>query len=196
MPPSTTEFYAYILADPATGVAFYVGKGHGHRVARHLDGNSHAKKVHAHINALSVAPLIIKVPAVDEAHAFELERSLILALGRIDRGTGTLLNRTSGGQGSAGRTFKHSEETKAKIGASIKGKVRSEETRTRMRASAQKRFEDPAVRAQLAQANRGRPVSEATRAKMSATMKRVIPREHLARMTRAAADKARKKRDG
>lgn len=45
---------------------------------------------------------------------------MICVLGRVDSGTGVLLNRTSGGQGPAGRTL--TEETKRKISEGNKGK--------------------------------------------------------------------------
>jgi len=40
--------YAYCIGDPK-GVVFYVGKGKGYRVKRHLQGASHSKLVSARI---------------------------------------------------------------------------------------------------------------------------------------------------
>lgn len=58
-------------------------------------------------------------------------------------GKGSLVNRTSGGQGSSGRTFSHTEETKARIRASCTGQKRSEKTLAALKVAAQKRHSDP-----------------------------------------------------
>ena len=75
-----------------------------------------------------------------EQEAFEKEKWYIQLFGREDRGTGILLNRTDGGEGS--NTFlgrKHTEEAKRKIGNSKVGntvwlgKTHSVETRVKLR---------------------------------------------------------------
>lgn len=74
--------------------------------------------------------------------AQEKEREFILLYGRIDLKTGTLANRTEGGEGALGR----SEEVNNRISKALKGRVSprkgaklSEETKQKMREAAIKR---------------------------------------------------------
>ena len=85
---------------------------------------------------------------------------LISLYGRLDEGTGSLCNRTSGGAENRNRLpatgWHHSEETKAKISKSRKGSVAKESTRKLM-----------------SQQRRGVPLTEAH--------KKAISQGHLAR---------------
>jgi hypothetical protein len=135
------KYYAYIIADANSG-PFYVGKGCGYRVQRHLDGNSKNPALQAAIAAAGDRLQITRADGLSESEALELERLLIAVIGRQDRADGPLLNRTSGGQGTAGRHwFKHSEETKAKIRASIQGRKRSPKTLAAMREAGRRRMQ-------------------------------------------------------
>jgi hypothetical protein len=53
--------------------------------------------------------------------ACEKEKEFIALYGRRDLGTGTLCNMTDGGEGTYGRIFTHSDETKMKISKQKKG---------------------------------------------------------------------------
>jgi hypothetical protein len=68
--------------------------------------------------------------------ACELEKILIDWYGRRDLGTGTLVNMTNGGEGSYNRIV--TEETRAKMRLSQKGKIYTKETRAKMSLSQQK----------------------------------------------------------
>ena len=59
--------------------------------------------------------------------ACKKEKELILLYGRVDLGTGTLVNLTDGGEGTLGR--KHTDETKAKMSKIKKGTKQSKERR-------------------------------------------------------------------
>lgn len=181
-------FYAYLYTDPRDGVPFYAGKGHGFRSHKHLWKTGPASLVRDRVAAIRAAghePRVTVTPCRDEAEAFRLERALIDVLGRLDLGTGTLLNRTAGGQGSAKRHgFKHSEETKARIRASMAGRPKSEETRARMSAAAKGRpGPTDAVRAKIAASQR----SPEGRARLSAQAKATVTPERLVQMTERAA---------
>lgn len=62
--------------------------------------------------------------------ACELEQLMIQEYGRIDLGTGCLVNLTNGGEGTIG--LKQSQETIDKRANSIRGKKRSDETRAKI----------------------------------------------------------------
>lgn len=112
-------FYVYALLDPRkegpfkygrwtfTHSPFYIGKGCGDRVLRHLSlsaskhrGNTAKLKIVESLASRGLQPIVtIKKSDLSETDAFNLERSLILTVGRLDLKTGPLTNKTSGGQG-------------------------------------------------------------------------------------------------
>lgn len=98
-------FYVYTYADPETNEVFYVGKGHGDRDRFHyLNRNSHYNKGLGerirNIVDSNMTPIITRVGEfLREQDAYDLERVLIAQYGRLDLSTGTLYNRTPGGEG-------------------------------------------------------------------------------------------------
>jgi hypothetical protein len=119
-------FYVYILRYP-DGRPFYVGKGSGGRVRKHLK-QSDRPLVRQIIEELKLAN---SQPVVDvvfesqvEAEAFEQEIRLISQFGRRDRGTGILVNRTDGGDGIVGREV--TAETRALLRDIFKARVTAE----------------------------------------------------------------------
>lgn len=171
------DFYMYAFVDPRTLVPFYVGVGHKHsyRVERHLSGATHARELHKAIALLKTKgcePLIKKFPCENRTQALELERLSIAMCGRVDHENGSLLNRTSGGQGSSGRkNFKHSTSVKERIRQSTLGKKRSTETISRLKIAGLKRFQTDEGRATIAKAiekARTTPISNKKRQSMIA----------------------------
>lgn len=104
--------YKHIRLD--TNDVFYIGKGTNtngkYERANDLNGrNPHWKRiVKKHKHSVEII-----IDNLTEKEAFEKEIELILHYGRIDLGTGTLVNKTSGGDGVCGRVV--SEETKEKL---------------------------------------------------------------------------------
>lgn len=106
-------FYVYLYLDPRKPneeygfEPFYVGKGKGKRDQVHLNTldkdrtNLHkTNRIKAIIKETGQAPPIIRIAdALDESTAYDLEKSVIARLGRVDLGTGCLLNLTDGGDG-------------------------------------------------------------------------------------------------
>lgn len=117
-------FYVYVLTDPCKPgrykygrwtfkhEPFYVGKGFGDRAKASASGtkqcNQHKlnriKKIQT--TAGSDPILVIKKQGLTEAEAFDLERRMVLKIGRRDLKTGPLTNWTDGGDGSVGKKKK------------------------------------------------------------------------------------------
>jgi hypothetical protein len=116
----TKQYYCYIWADPKNGLPRYVGKGTKNRVWAHLEinGNSQCSRMlkKRHSQNFICLPKIIMCE--NEEKAFELEKDLIKKFGREDIGTGTLFNKTDGGDGVSNI----SENTRSKMSIAKKGK--------------------------------------------------------------------------
>ena len=112
-------FYVYVYRDPRktkNNQPVYVGKGTGARDLSHWAKGSHNKPFQdflAHLKARGLASLPERVfETADECAAFAKEVELIALYGRRDIGTGTLFNRTDGGEGGSGtvRTAEHKQQ--------------------------------------------------------------------------------------
>lgn len=79
-------------------------------------------------------------------------------------------NVTAGGEGL--RDFHHTEETKAKISATMTGTKQTDEHRANSSAAQQKRYEDPAEHEKASAAQRKRYEDPAERAKTAAALKK------------------------
>ena len=110
--------YAYLRED---GTPYYIGKGTGRRI----NSTNHRAPVPP-----KERRLILKDGLTEEA-AFRHEKYMIGLYGRKDLGTGILINMSEGGEGDTG--YRHSEERKAKISNSLKGRPKSEEWKAMMR---------------------------------------------------------------
>lgn len=131
------KFYVYILYNKLNLEPFYVGKGSGMRIYRHYVGAYTKSKNHLHHKIAKItregnAPTQVLYWCESEEEAFFYETELIAHFGRKDLKKGPLLNRTDGGDGMSGHIL--SAETKAKMSASKKGKLRSIEARASIAA--------------------------------------------------------------
>ena len=117
------DYYVYMFirsADSSAGPAgspYYIGKGKGQRAFDRKRSGMRPPNDRRYITICS--------SCLTEEQAFDKEIELISHYGRVDLGTGILRNRTNGGEGVAGATWKRSprtEEHKARLSAALKGK--------------------------------------------------------------------------
>lgn len=127
------KFYVYKHVRLDTEEVFYIGKGHGRRARRNQGRSKHWHNI---VNKHGYRIEFVDTN-LSEAKAFELEMFYINFIGRRDLGTGTLINKTDGGEGNSGRIV--SIEHKKYLSNLMKGKKhpmygtkRSKETRRKI----------------------------------------------------------------
>lgn len=159
----------YALADPCTQEIRYVGKTLKPVRIRFREHLRSSNKTHVSywINSLPIPPIVFLL----EHNPTDLsvaERYWVLTL----RGLGfRLTNMTDGGDGTVGYHF--SEETKAKMSASLKGKSHSQTPETRARISASKLgipIHTPSSKAKLRDIHLGKVLSPEHAQKLAATL--------------------------
>lgn len=147
--------YAYIRSKNSNtsvkGTPYYIGKGRGNRA-----WDSHASNIPV---PKSMSDIVILESNLTEIGALALERRLIRWHGRKDIGTGILLNRTDGGDGSTGHIM--SDIQRKILSEKLTGKSKSIETKKKM---SQSKIGKPSNIA-------GKKMSEKARANISAAAK-------------------------
>jgi hypothetical protein len=117
--------YAYLRKNDLT--PYYIGKGKNKRAFQPRAGigvpKDHSKIVFYHTT-------------LNEEDAFKLETHYINLFGRKDLGSGILLNKTSGGEGTS--QINVTSETKAKLSAAKKGKKPNNYNKPRSKEAIQK----------------------------------------------------------
>ncbi|MEO5348925.1 MAG: NUMOD3 domain-containing DNA-binding protein [Magnetococcus sp. YQC-3] len=131
------NFYVYGIFRPGEDLPFYIGKGsstsrRAFRTTRKYGCKGNPYKLNI-INKIifnggtPVTKLLFE--NLSESEAFEKEKELIKFYGRKDNG-GILANLSDGGEGFSNRIV--TEETRAKMSITRKGRVHSEETKKEM----------------------------------------------------------------
>jgi hypothetical protein len=178
-----SEFYTYVYFTlENSSLATYVGKGSKTRYRDHLKARSAFGEHIRTQQAKGIYPICVKVYHPSEQAALDEERRLVSLYGRLDLGTGTLYNRTKGGQGwsesksvqgaasiaAATRLLWTNKEYRQKM-AACHHQPASEDKKAKLRVANTLAWADPEIRARhLAAIN-----SAAVRAKKSEGMKRV-----------------------
>ncbi|MES2904041.1 MAG: NUMOD3 domain-containing DNA-binding protein [Pseudomonadota bacterium] len=175
--------YVYVHKTPADGRVFYVGKGKGRRAWSERGRSRHWRHV---VNKHGFEASIVRRD-MPEGCALTFEMLLIEAFGFHN-----LTNATLGGGGITG--WKHSDETKRRIGETQKGRVVTDKMRAALKkANANKVFR-PETLAKMSAAAKARPRqtrSAETRAKIAASHIGIRPSpETLLKMSLSKIGKA------
>jgi hypothetical protein len=153
--------YVYVHKKATTGEIFYVGKGRGNRAYQKDRGRHWKAIVEKHGRTVEIV-----ADNLPEQEAFALEIKLIALYGRKDKGLGSLVNYTDGGDGASGAV--RSDAFKARNSALHTGRKRSEETCKNISDSLVGRAApSEQTRLQMSVARTGKKHSEATKQKMS-----------------------------
>jgi hypothetical protein len=131
-----SKFYVYLYFSKS-GLPLYVGKGKGKRWKHsNKDKTGRSRIDNILLKTDGGLPCAILQSGLTEKQAFEYEKQFILAIGRVNAGTGPLVNLSDGGDGPSG--MKHSKENLKLFSALKKGKPISEEHKAKLRAVALK----------------------------------------------------------
>jgi len=177
-------FYVYVYLDPRKPgkfvygeyefdyEPFYVGKGKGDRIKAHLSNQGRNKnnvlkyeKIN-HILELGLDPIAIKYKEnLSEDDSYNLEKDMIIKIGRLYPHTGPLTNISDGGDGSHG--YQWTDESKKKMSKIMKGRFISEEHRRKI-SEAQKgekgnnygKHISEEQKKKISEANKGKKLSE------------------------------------
>lgn len=119
------------------------------------------------------------------------EKEFINLYGRSDLNKGTLCNLTDGGDGSYNR--KHTEETKAKMSQSRKGKLKSEEWKKKISESHKGMQITEETRQKLIDSHKGKKLSLEQRIKIGQAHKnRYFSPEHREKISQALKNRKKK----
>jgi hypothetical protein len=102
---SSSNFYTYAYLRKKNNTPYYIGKGKDNRAFVKHKGISVPK---------DRSKIIFLKQNLTEEEAFKHEEYMIAVFGRKDLGTGILLNRTNGGDGTSGRVMSEEQKEKCK----------------------------------------------------------------------------------
>jgi hypothetical protein len=188
------DYYTYAYFDE-NNIPYYIGKGKGNRA---WDKN-HSVKIPTNDK------IIFLKKNISEEEAYRHEIYMIYVLGRKNKGTGILKNKTDGGDSppkfishteetkNKMRNRRHSEETKKKIGEKSKGRPCKEEVKIKLSQMWSGRKLSENTKHKLSEAHRGKKLSEETKRKMSEAKKQMSEETKRKMSEKAKLREARKR---
>lgn len=188
------DYYTYAYFDE-NNIPYYIGKGKGNRA---WDKN-HSVKIPTNDK------IILLKKNISEEEAYRHEIYMIYVLGRKNKGTGILENKTDGGYSppkfishteetkNKMRNRRHSEETKKKIGEKSKGRPCKEEVKIKLSQMWSGRKLSENTKHKLSEAHRGKKLSEETKRKMSEAKKQMSEETKRKMSEKAKLREARKR---
>lgn len=149
--------YVYLHVKEDDGEVFYVGKGVRYRWCISSSRKTHWK------NVARKHGVICKIAAnnLTADEALILEKKLIAAYGRLDQGTGCLVNLTDGGDGIVNYVW--TDEHKRKISEAHIGKRHTEEFKQMLSALYSGRTLSEETKAKISKARSGIPMTQKQR---------------------------------
>jgi hypothetical protein len=145
---------------------FYIGIGNDSNYRRAKSKDNRNKDWHTVVDNCQF-DIEILVDNIDYEFAKKKEKEFVRLYGRLDLGTGILVNRTDGGQGNVN----WSEENRKKLGERQRGKKASEETRRRLSESHKGYKPTPQALENMRLAQKGKVISRETREKMASKLR-------------------------
>lgn len=121
------QLFVYTDIRIDTGKVFYVGKGNENRIKLPLRMNRHWINIVRKNKGKFIRSIALRT--FDKSVAPDFEKTLITRYGRK-----TLANFTDGGEGVNGFRFKHTQQTKDKIGNANRGRTRTTAMKEKMSA--------------------------------------------------------------
>ena len=182
------EVYEHYL--PGSVTPFYVGMG---KKGRSQDRKRRSDWWKRYVEKYGLEVKIIKEGLTKE-EAILLEKQFISEYGRINIGTGILINLTDGGEGTvnivrseitrkklseAQKKNKHSEEVKQKIRNSRIGKLHSDNTRNKISSSMKGKTHSEQTKQKLREINKGKTLTEEQKIKHKEAMRKWFEKKKI-----------------
>jgi hypothetical protein len=174
----SSNFYVYALyRDTEMTLPFYIGKGKNSRMQQHgrpaaKETSHRANTCRQIIRTLGYLPMRKIAEGLTEPTALALEIALIAQFGPYP--DGILLNRLPGGDGLGGIGRRWTDEERAKVSATLKGRKKAPEHAAKVAAAQRGKIVSIETRAKLSARhcgrpahNKGKPHTPETRAKLS-----------------------------
>lgn len=181
------DFYVYLIFG-ADGQPRYVGKGIGSRAESHVNRSRDNRLLRKEYGKGQELPLVFLREGLTEKQAFDYEKEFIIAIGRLDLGSGPLFNRLRGGGGiSQAKSKTHAKA----IGDGLRGKRKSAQHKAALKVAASKNGhkKSGSLKAYFASLT---PAQKAARSKLiSERTKRAMKNKEVrAKISRALTGKA------
>ncbi len=147
-------YYVYRHIRPDKNIPFYIGIGKGRRCWYRSGRNEIWNRIVSKNNGAFEYEILSSELTIQQA--YEKEKEFISLYGRLNLGSGSLANMTSGGDGCSGM----SDETKGKISKANTGKVRTDEVKQKLGKHRIGKKQSELTRSKIADSNRRRKGKE------------------------------------